>query len=279
MILTDERLKEKTKLICNENYERMRGMQMEVAGFLALGILVGLLGALLGIGGGMVIVPLLVFAWDYEPQLAIGTSVLVVLMNAVSGTWGYVRQKKVCVDAALKFAVATVPGAFLGSYAAEYLQGRLFYLVFGAFFVLAAINMYRKANKEAAGKTAGVVPEVYNWKLGVLCSVGVGFLASILGIGGGIVHVPFMVYVLNFPVHVAIATSTCILAVSSLAGLVSHAMLGHIVWTSGLAIGAGAFVGAQGGVALAQRLQSGILMKLASVLVFVTGIKFLMNAL
>lgn len=252
---------------------------MEVAGFLALGILVGLLGALLGIGGGMVIVPLLVFAWDYEPQLAIGTSVLVVLMNAVSGTWGYIRQKKACVDAALKFAVATVPGAFLGSYAAEYLQGRLFYLVFGAFFVLAAVNMYRKANQEAAGKTAGEVPEVYNWKLGVLCGVGVGFLASILGIGGGIVHVPFMVYVLNFPVHVAIATSTCILAVSSLAGLVSHAMLGHIVWTSGLAIGAGAFIGAQGGVALAQRLQSGILMKLASVLVLITGIKFLMNAL
>ena len=104
MILTDERFKQ-TKLICNENYERMRGMQMEVAGFLALGILVGLLGALLGIGGGMVIVPLLVFAWDYEPQLAIGTSVLMVLMNAVSGTWGYIRQKKVCVDAALKFAV------------------------------------------------------------------------------------------------------------------------------------------------------------------------------
>lgn len=278
MILTDERFK-KTKLICNENYERMRGMQMEVAGFLALGILVGLLGALLGIGGGMVIVPLLVFAWDYEPQLAIGTSVLMVLMNAVSGTWGYIRQKKVCVDAALKFAVATVPGAFLGSYAAEYLQGRLFYLVFGAFFVLAAINMYRKASKNAAGKTAGEVPEVYNWKLGVLCSVGVGFLASILGIGGGIVHVPFMVYVLNFPVHVAIATSTCILAVSSLAGLVSHAMLGHIVWTSGLAIGEGAFVGAQGGVALAQRLQSGILMKLASVLVLITGIKFLLDAL
>lgn len=287
MILTDERfrefleiLKKKTKLICNENYERMRGMQMEVAGFLALGVLVGLLGALLGIGGGMVIVPLLVFVWDYEPQLAIGTSVLVVLLNAVSGTWGYIRQKKVCVDAALKFAVATVPGAFLGSYAAEYLQGRLFYLVFGAFFALAAINMYRKANRESTIQTfRDDVPEVYNWQLGVLCSIGVGFLASILGIGGGIVHVPFMVYVLNFPVHVAIATSTCILAVSSLAGLVSHAMLGHIVWTSGLAIGAGAFIGAQGGVALAQRLQSGILMKLASVLVLITGIKFLMNAL
>lgn len=252
---------------------------MEVAGFLALGILVGLLGALLGIGGGMVIVPLLVFGWHYEPQLAIGTSVLVVLLNAVSGTWGYIRQRKVCVDAALKFAAATVPGAFVGSYAAEYLQGRVFYLVFGTFFVLAAVNMYRKADKASSSVTDDEVPAVYNWQLGVLCSIGVGFLASILGIGGGIVHVPFMVYVLNFPVHVAIATSTCILAVSSLAGLVSHAMLGHIVWSSGLAIGAGAFVGAQGGVVLAQRLRSAILMKLASVLVLVTGIKFLLNAL
>ena len=151
--------------------------------------------------------------------------------------------------------------------------------MFGAFFVLAAVNMYRKASKNASAAAEGDVPAVYNWQLGVLCSIGVGFLASILGIGGGIIHVPFMVYVLNFPVHVAIATSTCILAVSSLAGLVSHAMLGHIVWTSGLAIGAGAFLGAQGGVALAQRLQSGMLMKLASVLVLITGVKFLLNAL
>lgn len=67
---------------------------MEVAGFLALGILVGLLGALLGIGGGMVIVPLLVFVWHYEPQLAIGTSVLVVLMNAVWGPGGMSGRRR-----------------------------------------------------------------------------------------------------------------------------------------------------------------------------------------
>lgn len=252
---------------------------MELISLLCLGVGVGLLGALLGIGGGMVIVPLLVFAWSYEPQLAIGTSVLVVLLNAISGTLGYIRQRKVCVDAAIKFALATIPGAFLGSYAAEYLQGKLFYLVFGVFFVLAAWNMYRKASKGAAGTLSTEVPKNYNWKLGVFCSIGVGFLASILGIGGGIVHVPFMVYVLGFPAHVAIATSTCILAVSSLAGLVSHAWLEHIVWTSGLAIGAGAFIGAQGGVVLAQRLKSASLMKMASVLVFITGVKFLLSGI
>lgn len=115
--------------------------------------------------------------------------------------------------------------------------------------------------------------------LGALLGIGGGFLASILGIGGGIVHVPFMVYVLGFPAHVAIATSTCILAVSSLAGLLSHAWLGHIVWMSGLALGAGAFIGAQGGVVLAQRLKSARLMKMASLLVLITGVKFLLSGM
>ena len=70
-------------------------------------------------------------------------------------------------------------GALLGSYAAEYLQGKLFYLVFG---------IKSKADVEQEAE----VPEQYNWQLGVLCSIGVGFLASILEIGGGIVHVPLV---------------------------------------------------------------------------------------
>ncbi len=108
---------------------------MELILFLIVGIFVGILGSLLGIGGGVVIVPLLVFYWGYEPQVAIGTSVLVVLLNSISGTLGYMRQKQVCVDAAIKFALATVPGAFLGSFAAEFLQGRLFFGVFCLIFV------------------------------------------------------------------------------------------------------------------------------------------------
>lgn len=253
---------------------------MELICFLLVGIFVGLLGSLLGIGGGVVIVPLLVFYWGYEPQAAIGTSVLVVLLNSVSGTLGYMRKKQVYLDAAIKFALATVPGAFLGSYAAEFLQGRLFYFIFGVFFLCVAYNMFIKANKKGAASDDDMkIPAGYNWQLGVLCSVGVGFLASILGIGGGIIHVPFMAYVLHFPVHIAIATSTCILAVSSLAGMLSHGFLGHIMWTTGLGIGVGAFLGAQLGVQLAQKLKSSYLLKFSSVLVCLTGIKFLLSAM
>ena len=159
------------------------------------------------------------------------------------------------------------------------MQGRLFYAVFGLFFLGVAYNMFTKATKKDGTSGANAkVPEHYNWQLGVLCSVFVGFLASILGIGGGIVHVPFMAYILQFPVHVAIATSTCILAVSSLSGMLSHAFLGHIVWTTGLGIGVGAFIGAQMGVQIAQKLKSSYLLKFSSVLVCITGIKFLMSA-
>ena len=66
---------------------------MELLSFLIVGVFVGILGSLLGIGGGVVIVPLLVFYWGYEPQVAIGTSVLVVLLNSISGTLGYMRKK------------------------------------------------------------------------------------------------------------------------------------------------------------------------------------------
>ena len=252
---------------------------MEAVIFGALGIFVGVIGALLGIGGGMVIVPLLVFVWGFSPQMAVGTSLFVVLLNALSGTAGYLRQQKVFVDAAIKFGIATIPGAFLGSYASEYLQGKLFFLVFGCFFVLAAVQMYRKAGGSGNADNSENVLKGYNWKLGMACSVGVGFIASILGIGGGIIHVPFMVYVLHFPVHIAIATSTCILTISSLAGVASHAFLQHINWLPAVCIGGGALIGAQLGVLAAGKTKSALLMRLTACLIFITGIKFLMTVL
>lgn len=246
--------------------------------FLAVGCFTGIIGALLGLGGGVVIVPFLVFVAHYEPQLAIGTSMFVVLLNALSGALGYVRQKIACTDAAICFSLATIPGAFLGSYGAKYLQGKIFLGVFGLLLVGLAFNMFRKAGISGEENGVTVVPKQYNRKLGIICSVFVGFLASVLGIGGGVIHVPFMIYVLRFPVKVAIATSTCILAVSAIAGVISHAWLGHIDWFAGIGLGAGAAVGAQLGVRLAAKVQSASLMKGTGVLVAITGVKFLLSA-
>lgn len=158
------------------------------------------------------------------------------------------------------------------------MQGKIFLGVFGLLLVGLAFNMIRKAGISGEENGVTVVPKQYNRKLGIICSVFVGFLASVLGIGGGVIHVPFMIYVLRFPVKVAIATSTCILAVSAIAGVISHAWLGHIDWFAGIGLGAGAAVGAQLGVRLAAKVQSASLMKGTGVLVAITGVKFLLSA-
>lgn len=255
---------------------------MEYANFLLIGMIVGIGGTMLGIGGGVVIVPLLSFCFGFSPQQAIGSSMFVVFLNGLSGAIGYVKQKKVFLDAAWRFSLATIPGSFFGSYATEYLRGKMFYLVFGVFFFCFAINMFRKAGKQSGTEGdsfASDVPRDYNWKLGVGLSTVTGFFASILGIGGGVIHVPMMTYLLHFPVKVAIATSTAILAVCAISGVFSHAMLGHIVWPVAASLGIGASIGAQLGVRFAAKTKSALLMKCTAVLVMVTAVKFLLNSM
>ena len=250
---------------------------MEIVLFLAIGLAVGCIGAMLGIGGGIIIVPLMSFVFGATPQEAAGTSILVVLFNSLSGAFGYYKQKRICWDAAWKFALATIPGGFLGSYIAHYLESKTLFIIFGIFFAIMAVMMFMKAETKSKAEANTDVPENYDWKLGTVCSVVVGFIASILGIGGGIIHVPMMTYLLKFPVKTAIATSTAILTVSAFSGAVSHAVLGHVVWIPALGLSVGAVIGAQVGVRLASKTKSSLLMKLTALLVFAMGVKFVLS--
>ena len=87
---------------------------MELLGYLILGVAVAAFGTLVGIGGGLILVPLFILVFHWEPNLAVGTSLVVVFFNAISGTVAYMRQKKVYYDAGIRFALATLPGAFFG---------------------------------------------------------------------------------------------------------------------------------------------------------------------
>lgn len=121
----------------------------------------------------------------------------------------------------------------------------------------------------------------YDLKLGMVLSFFVGFLSSLLGIGGGIVHVPALVQLLHFPVHIATATSHFMLAIMALSGTAVHIATGN--FTHGihrtLALAVGVVVGAQAGALLSNRLQGKwIMIALAIALLFV-GVRILMLAL
>ncbi len=264
--------------------------------FMLLGLTVGTFGTLIGAGGGFVLMPILLLLYPADsPALLTSISLAVVFFNAASGSEAYSRMGRIDYKTGLIFAAAAVPGAVFGAMTAGVAPRRLFDAVFGAALVAGAlflmINTKRKGGETARNATGlttrrlvehdGTVHE-YAFRLrdGVLISLGVGYISSFLGIGGGIVHVPALIYILNFPVHIATATSHFILAIMALAGTLVHVASGvfeHGVHRA-IFLSIGVLAGAQLGARLSNRVKGrGIILSLALALVFV-GLRILFQA-
>lgn len=265
---------------------------------IALGFALSAVGTLIGAGGGFVLVPVLLLLYpDARPGTIASISLAVVFFNALSGSWAYARMRRIDYKSGLLFAAATVPGAIIGALSTDYIPRRLFNAVFGALMMVAAIYLFfrRREEKKPTESTskrhmARNVVETngkahafsYDLKIGMWLSLCVGYVSSLLGIGGGIVHVPALVRLLNFPVHIATATSHFILVIMALTGTIVHIATGSfshggIRPTVFLAIGA--LLGAQVGAWLSARVHGvWIIRGLAVALAFV-GIRILMMAL
>jgi uncharacterized membrane protein YfcA len=240
---------------------------LEIAGFLALGFAAGGYGTLVGIGGGLLVVPVLIFA-HYPAKIAAGTSTVVVLGTALSGSIAYLRQGRVHLGAALAFALPAIPGALLGALVDQYLPQRLFSALFALLLFIVALRSLTSPVGGRPVETSGVVHT--RFPIGVAIAVGffAGVLASVLGVGGGLIFVPTMVYLFGFAAHVATASSSSIIALTAIAGTASHAYYHDIRWGPAIAIALGAIAGAQIGARMAPRVHSQQLMRLFSLGLF-----------
>jgi uncharacterized membrane protein YfcA len=258
----------------------------------ALGFTVGGIGTLIGAGGGFLLIPILVL-WHprTEPEQLVAVSLAMVFCNATSGTIGYARQKRVDYRAGILFAVMSVPGAILGAYTVASLQRRTFEIILASVMLLASIVMLlfgtpRKHAADAPPTTLqdalGPVTPRERRRLiaGMLISFAVAYLANLLGIGGGIIHVPLLVFLLKFPIHTATATSHFVLAVTALAGTLVHLFGGTLdgQWPTVAALGLGAVVGAQIGARLAQKLHGRWIVRGLAVALAIVGLRILLAA-
>lgn len=258
---------------------------MEFILFLLLGLFVGVFGTLVGIGGGLVCVPVFillmsdggVYPYFHTAAQITGTSLVIVLANAVSGTIAYIRQKRVFFRAAVPFAVATLPGAFCGSYIVDTFSPPELDLYYGMFVICMSVIMFWNTQKKPPANVMELPADFqFNKWIGITASFGVGFVSSIFGIGGGIIHVPLMVYLLDFPVHVATATSHFVLACSAAFGVVSHFLLEHIIWIPAICISIGAAIGAQIGAKISKKTRSKVILVLLSLAMFALGCRLIL---
>jgi uncharacterized membrane protein YfcA len=242
-----------------------------------LGTAVGAVGTLVGTGGGWALVPLFMFVLEFTPQEAAATSLSVVFLNALSGTLAYVMQRRIQYRVALTFSVATIPGAILGTWISQFLHRESFSLVFGMFLLVVAGTLLAGRNW-VSGRTHAQRQKLTaaSVRLGAWVSALVGVASSILGVGGGIIHVPFLILVLGMEAHAATATSQFVLAVTSVTGTVFYAAEGHVRWAEAFAVGGGAVLGAQLGARLSEYLPARAIQRVLAVLliVFALGLVF-----
>ncbi len=269
-------------------------MDILQAGFLVvLGVVVGTNGTLIGAGRGFLLVPVLLFMYPHEKPATVTTiSLAVVFFNALSGSVAYGRMRRIDFKSGALFAIATVPGAVLGALAVSFVSRGLFSVVFGAVLVvISALSFLSVREKISPDRPASVFWKIrtlvdqfgqrhtyaFDLRIGLALSFVVGFLSSLLGIGGGIVHVPALIHLLHFPVHIATATSQFVLVVTSLTGSAVHVAAGELTPGTGLVrvllLSAGVLPGAQIGARLAMHVRGTWIIRLLALALTLVGLR------
>jgi hypothetical protein len=260
---------------------------------------VGTFGTLVGAGGGFVLVPVLLLLYpDRDPDQVTAMALFVVFANSASGSVAYARQGKIDYRSGLWFALGTAPGAVLGALAVGYTPRRTFDGIFAAALIAIAVYLIVRSRPSAVRppiEGRGVVHRLitdrkgnrfaYSFQLwkGVLISGVVGFVSSLLGIGGGVVHVPVMATVLHFPVHIAAATSHFVLTFMSAEGTGVHIATGVLGWDQQLAKAAllalGAIPGAQVGALLSYRIRGALIIRALACGLMLVGARLAVKAI
>lgn len=265
---------------------------------MVIGFLIGTLGTLIGAGGGFILVPILIIMRpDFSPETITAISMVIVACNSISGSVAYMYAKKVDYKAGVLFAICTIPGSILGVFTTKIIPRGVFDIVFGILMLVLAVLLLIDGGKEHSNKksvTAGPrgwisqsltdrwgehYEYVYNLRLGMLISVFVGYFSPLLGIGGGIIHVPAMTEWLLFPVHIATATSHFILAVMATVSVVVHLFQGNydnpLITKMVIGLAVGVIPGAQMGAYLSRRINEKLIIRALAISIAIVGVKIL----
>lgn len=265
-----------------------------------LGLIVGTFGTLIGAGGGFLLVPILIIFYpEFTPEAITAISMGVVAVNAISGSFAYAKSGRIDYKAGFTFALYTIPGSILGVYTVQLISPRLFNIFFGILLIVLSSYLFLKNNSTSKGskkinlkgyktreltdKSGITYKYSYKESIGAAISIVVGYISPLLGIGGGIIHVPAMVNILGFPVHIATATSHFILAVMASVNVITHLFEGtyndpHVLYTL-LFLCIGVIPGAQLGAHFSHKVKGHIIIRILSICLILVGIRILLKSL
>lgn len=252
--------------------------------FLGLGVIAGLLAGMLGVGGGIVVVPVLLLSFTYLKvapgvitHLAIGTSLATILFTSLSAVRAQQLKKAIDWPLVRSLAPAMVSGSFISGYIAGWIPGNWLRMLFGVFLILASIQLllnWRPAGRHELPARAGL------WAAGI----GIGTVSALVGIGGGTLTVPYLNWC-NVEMKRAVAASSALSSVLSLFGAAGFIIsglnnavlppwsLGYVSLPATLGIIVTAVLFAPMGVQLSHRLPVSVLKRIFGVLLLIVAVQ------
>ncbi len=254
----------------------------------ALGAFVGILAGLLGVGGGLVIVPILFMAFQFQNihseiimHLALGTSLASIIFTSISSFMAHHKRGAVDWQTVRRIVIGIMVGTFLGSFVAAVMSTDMLKVFFVLFLFFVAYQFLTNKKPKASRELPGVFGMFVSGNI-------IGVISSLVGIGGGAVSVPFMIWC-NVAVHRAIGTSAAIGLPIAIAGtigyvyngwgnsVVPHYSVGYVYLPALVGIAAISVMTAPLGVKLAHSLPVDKLKKIFALLLIVVGIKMLFS--
>ena len=280
------------------------------------GFLVGVIASMVGIGGGLLVVPMLILIFAQDAQIASAISIVVIIFTSSSASFTNFKHRRIDIRTGLFFAVFVVPSSFIGSWVAEQVDDRVLVVAFGILMLIVAIDRIRKllvqarnnrngtnqkqsttpnlTDEQNNNKTNSFMPQavekrvlvdsegtkfIYSVKLrwALIGAIVGGFTGGLLGLGGGVIFVPVLLAV-GVPPHIAVATSSFIIIFTAISGSISRILYGQVLWNYVIPLAIGTVTGARFGAIKVKKISSQKVLILFYVIVFLSGIRMILKA-
>lgn len=242
----------------------------------AVGVTAGMLGALLGLGGGIFLVPALTLLFDLPVRVAVGVGLIGVIATSAGVASVSRPGRGADVRLALRLEIATTVGALSGSMIAGALSEQVLALIFAGVVVATAVYMFLKTRHRAGSASEAAIDTLYrtdykirHWPVGLGMSSVAGILSGLSGIGGGFIKVPVMYSIMDVPLGIATATSNFMVGITAAASALVYFGRGDVFPLVAVPTALGVFIGAVSGSRLAARLRAHLLRRLLIVLLLV----------
>jgi uncharacterized membrane protein YfcA len=249
-----------------------------------IGFFAGLIGALTGIGGGILLTPILALHFGVPIRHAIGTSLVAVITTSAASSSVHLQRHTTDIRLGMTLELATALGAAVMAYLVGYFNRNFLEGLFAGFLLYSAITILTKGGRMKGGDVPGiqngvaVIPPYTprRYPLGLSASLVAGGLSGLLGIGGGPIKVPVMYIFMNVPLMVATATSNFMIGVTAAASAIVYYRRGDILVEIAAPLAVGVFLGSLWGARLAPRIHTKyVAYLLVAIMFYLSGHLFL----